>query len=81
MTDAGHGVSYVLHLEDGAPESLTWVHPCSVFGDEGDRITIKPARSDGWEVAQLEPLTLTPSLLCTACKFHGFITNGKWVPA
>lgn len=36
---------------------------------------------NGWDVAQREPLTLTPSLLCRACGDHGFITNGKWVPA
>jgi hypothetical protein len=31
-----------------------------------------------WEVEQLEPLTLSPSLLCTGCGHHGFIRNGRW---
>jgi hypothetical protein len=33
----------------------------------------------GWDVIQREPLTLTPSLLCTACGSHGYITDGRWV--
>ena len=34
-----------------------------------------------WDVLSWEPLTLSPSLLCKACGSHGFIRNGKWVPA
>ncbi len=34
-----------------------------------------------WTVEQWEPLTLSPSLLCSACGHHGFITEGRWVPA
>lgn len=34
-----------------------------------------------WDVVQREPLTITPSMLCRACKDHGFITNGQWVKA
>lgn len=26
-------------------------------------------------------LTLTPSVLCTIDQFHGFVRDGKWVPA
>jgi hypothetical protein len=32
-----------------------------------------------WTVNSFEPLDLSPSLLCTMCSSHGFITNGKWV--
>lgn len=32
-----------------------------------------------WKVQSWDPLTLTPSVLCK-CGWHGFITNGKWVP-
>lgn len=28
-----------------------------------------------------EPLHLEPSLLCPLCGWHGFIHDGKWVPA
>jgi hypothetical protein len=34
-----------------------------------------------WEVVTWEPLTLSPSLLCRECGDHGFIREGRWVPA
>lgn len=33
-----------------------------------------------WQVQSMEPLTVSPSLLCE-CGDHGFIRDGKWVPA
>jgi len=33
-----------------------------------------------WQVQSLDPLTLTPSLACSACGHHGFIRAGQWVP-
>ena len=33
-----------------------------------------------WQVQSWEPLTISPSLLC-GCGDHGFIREGKWVPA
>lgn len=29
-------------------------------------------------IEQLRTVTLSPSLLCTACGHHGFVRNGKW---
>ncbi len=34
-----------------------------------------------WTVESWEPLTLSPSLLCTVCGHHGWIRDGRWVPA
>lgn len=34
-----------------------------------------------WRVVSWEPLMLEPSLLCRVCGDHGFVKNGKWVPA
>lgn len=34
-----------------------------------------------WQVHSIEPLTLSPSLLCKICSDHGFIREGRWVPA
>lgn len=34
-----------------------------------------------WQVESWEPLTLSPSLLCSVCGNHGFVRNGAWVPA
>lgn len=37
-------------------------------------------RSVTWDVITWEPLTITPSVLCS-CGDHGWIQNGVWVPA
>lgn len=38
-----------------------------------------------WQVESWEPLTLSPSILCTiekgGCGLHGYIRGGLWVPA
>lgn len=36
---------------------------------------------ESWTVDSPNPLTVSPSLLCTACGDHGFIRQGQWVPA
>lgn len=33
-----------------------------------------------WTVESLDPLTLSPSILC-GCGDHGYIREGRWVPA
>lgn len=33
-----------------------------------------------WTVNSLDPLDLSPSLLCRGCGHHGFIRQGRWVP-
>ena len=33
-----------------------------------------------WQVQSMDPLTVSPSLACD-CGDHGFIREGKWVPA
>lgn len=43
-----------------------------------------PVLADGrptWHIESWEPLTMSPSLLCSACGDHGFIREGRWVPA
>lgn len=34
-----------------------------------------------WTVESWEPLTLSPSILRTECGCHGYIREGRWVPA
>lgn len=34
-----------------------------------------------WTLESVDPLTLSPSLLCTVCGHHGFVRAGRWVPA
>jgi hypothetical protein len=33
-----------------------------------------------WEVESWEPLTISPSVLCS-CGDHGFVRSGRWEPA
>ena len=40
----------------------------------------RPAWRARWTLVAYDPLTVAPSLLC-ACGDHGFIRDGKWVPA
>jgi hypothetical protein len=32
-----------------------------------------------WAVNSMEPLDLSPSLLCRSCGNHGFVKQGRWV--
>lgn len=34
-----------------------------------------------WQLLKEEPLTLHPSVLCRTCGLHGWIQEGRWVPA
>jgi hypothetical protein len=34
-----------------------------------------------WQVVSYDPLTVTPSIRNPNTGLHGFITNGKWIPA
>jgi hypothetical protein len=52
---------------------------CAVFDGETVR-RLEPNRPV-WTVQSWEPLTISPSVLCRACGHHGFIRDGKWVPA
>lgn len=37
-------------------------------------------KTNKWQVESWEPLTLSPSILCS-CGDHGFVREGKWVKA
>ena len=72
--------------EDGC--RCDWFHDCmSYLGEGGAPIPVRAEtwlpisdnRHTGWQVQRVEPLTVTPSILCGRCKTHGFITNGAWV--
>jgi hypothetical protein len=73
--------------EDG--QHIWWSHDCQVdwFGDNSDVTLMRtepqslPINTTGWTVQSINPLTVTPSILCTGCHTHGFITDGKWVTA
>lgn len=41
---------------------------------------VEPHRANRWTVENWNPLTLSPSVLCS-CGDHGFIREGRWVRA
>lgn len=83
LVDIGHGVEIDLRWlpdQDHAdrPEGLDYWHAC--HGKR--RVGWIPLNSPkGWTLEKREPLTISPSLLCQVCGHHGFIREGKWVPA
>lgn len=88
--DLGHGhrMRFAIDRERGI-RSFIDEHPrpdgagqCSGSGRMLYAGQVRPA--DGapyWTVVSDEPLTLTPSLLCPACGDHGWVKDGRWVPA
>lgn len=51
-------------------------------GGSADHSRINPPPETAfWTVVAEDPLTLSPSLLCTECGHHGHITEGRWQPA
>lgn len=56
--------------------------PCAgftTFAGEVQRL-VEPARPNTWDVISWDPLTISPSVLCS-CGDHGFVQGGRWVPA
>jgi hypothetical protein len=67
-------------LDEATPMSA--VHVCHL--DRGD--PTKECRDNGASLGlhtrvSIDPLTITASLLCPTCGWHGWVTAGKWVPA
>jgi hypothetical protein len=95
--DLGHGTKYSKLLDkDGNWVAIHEWHACAarkVPGLYGDGMTAgfvpfdtpeaRAVTTDGpkWSVESWDPLTLSPSLACRSCSHHGFIRNGRWVPA
>lgn len=81
--DIGHGVTIERRYMDGVLEGVAVYHPrpdgtpCAGYG----WVALRPKWNDGWDLVSERPLTLSPSLLCRACGHHGFIREGRWVPA
>ena len=78
--DIGHGVSVRV-------QGLWWTHhtpsgeACEASGYIPVRLPSEPGPERCWVLESSFPLTLSPSLLCNRCGTHGFIREGRWVPA
>ncbi len=62
-------------LEDGV--HFEWSHVCA----HGPDVVMMPHSGGTWRVVQQDPLTVVPSINCLGCGTHGWITDGRWVPA
>jgi hypothetical protein len=78
-SDAGNGVKFRLRWDHGELEALEWRHICQGHPRE-DAIPLAPYWSTGWHMVSVDPLELSPSLLCTSCGAHGFFRGGRWEP-
>lgn len=67
---SGYGVVVVHHT---LPDGTTCGHIASWDGSHGPDHT--------WTLVSIDPLHIEPSLLCMICDDHGFIRDGKWIPA
>lgn len=91
MTDLGHGVTIEPVMCQCADPEHDHEHPCGLDWrhnrPDGQRCEgggfIPLNTGHGWSVVNWEPLTLSPSLMCMrpGCGTHGWIRDGKWVPA
>jgi hypothetical protein len=86
MTDIGHGVTITITVYNDQIAGIVEEHDdksgqrCSGYVKFRGREP-NPEGRPSWVVESEEPLTLSPSVLCTTCGHHGFIRDGKWVPA
>lgn len=85
--DIGHGVTIEIRALPGEtrPAGVAYRHPNPDTGHQCEGwAPFNPENDPGgqwWDLVQLDPLTITPSLACRGCGHHGFITDGRWVPA
>lgn len=54
---------------------------CAVYFDLPGVCEVLGPGLSVWQVESWDPLTLSPSLLCRLCNDHGFIKQGRWIPA
>lgn len=80
--------SHLAHLPDVEKYCAVITHKNSdgdrciaaiTFDSEVSRAA-EPRKQSKWTVESWEPLTVSPSILCS-CGDHGFIRAGKWVRA
>lgn len=68
---------YGLLIKHSTPEGNACMGSVIFNSEAAERIN--PGK-DYWEVESWIPLTLSPSILCS-CGDHGFLREGRWIPA
>ena len=75
--DVGYGTIIIRFMSD---DTIRVVHDCALI-DERVRIRVALILSPTLVVEQEEPLTIVGAIFCPDCGLHGFVRNGKWMPA
>lgn len=70
------------------PHHVMLEHRCQAWPSEVDghlvQKLVAPELDPAHAIHRAEyggPLSITPSLLCPDCGLHGYVTDGRWVPA
>jgi hypothetical protein len=84
MLDGAHDLGsehwFLWWLKDGVEIGVVEYHPTPAGGRcAGSVLWSGPEAKH--TLVQREPLTLSPSLACGQCGQHGYIRDGRWVPA
>jgi hypothetical protein len=87
VLDLGHDVLVKLTAREGyeGPVGLIETHRSAEGHGCGGSVTFDVPGAEGlggprWQVISLDPLHIEPSVLCS-CGHHGFIREGRWIPA
>lgn len=80
VTRLGHR-HFLLHADDGDNDYYLWWHDCPDQGGWGWFGKRDTGKASGHGIESRDPLTVKGSLICNHCGDHGFIRDGKWVPA
>ncbi|WP_295101608.1 hypothetical protein [uncultured Microbacterium sp.] len=70
-----HGRVQSLHYPDG---TIRVRHECHRPRDGRTLIHAPTLTIPGHVVVSTDPVTITPSFLCSDCGMHGFLTDGVW---
>lgn len=77
-------VAFELVVDQEYGERVVWVHWCGSHGEGGRAVGVTlPLGGHGWTLTSREPLSVSPSIICTppvGCGTHGYIREGAWVP-
>ena len=81
VVDLGDGMR-MLCFRSTETESQGWgfAHRCD-RGERGVILCAPRLRPVAHRIESVDPLTVSPSILCPDCGTHGFVRDGRWLEA